>query len=84
MGSLICKKCAGVAAGESTVGALISEGDKLQKEGFHKNHLKFLDALNKYNEAGKLLKNNGGCENCIKAADGEYMSLYKSIQGSRA
>ena len=84
MGNFVCDKCAAITAGETTVGALIKEGDILHREGIRADEGKLIQALAKYNEAWKILKDNNGHTDCIKNIDGEYKNLYRIIQGSRA
>ena len=84
MGVFVCDKCEAIANGETTVGLLIKEGDILQREGLRVNEVKLMQALDKYNEAWKILQNNNGHADCIKYIDDEYESLYRIMQGSRA
>jgi len=83
-GILVCEKCEAVISGETTVGALIKQGDALQREGLSIDRVKLIHALDKYNEAWKTLKNKNGHTDCIKHIDNEYTRLYRSVQGSRA
>jgi len=80
----VCDKCAAIAAGETTVGELIKEGDNLYRERSRTDDIKLLQALEKYNKAWKFLKTANGHANCIKFIDDEYRHLYRTIQGSRA
>jgi len=80
----LCNECAEVKVSQTTVGRLMEEGFALYKEGVRKDHIKLLDALDKYYEALKALKESNGHSGCISYINNEYKRLYRSIQGSRA
>ena len=84
MGIVVCDKCEATVNGKTTVGFLIKEGDILYREGIRFDEKKIMQAMEKYNEAWNILKNNNGHADCIKKIDDEYRSIYRSIQGSRA
>ena len=81
--AFICDVCASIAAGDTTVGILIKDGDALQKEGLRKNETTLIQALGKYQMAWKALNESGAHADCADCVDNEYKQLYRSLQGSR-